>query len=85
MSLWPPMKSSTFRYSGGVAMSRSCLLVRHSDLRSSGRVICKHVMSIDPVDSSKRGAREASYVAENDALLDVERDIVEVSRLSPHL
>ena len=78
MSLWPPMKSRTFRYSGGVATSRSCLLVRHRDLRSSGRVICSHFVSMEGADGPKRSAAgEASYVAENDVLFDIKWNIFE--------
>ena len=70
-------------------MSRSCLLVRHNDLRSSGRVICSHVMSITfrlQLTVQKRAsAGKASYVAENNILLNVERNIVELNGLGVHI
>lgn len=66
-------------------MWRSSLFVRHSDLRSSGRLICSHAMSIDLADSvQRRGAGEGPYVAENDVLLDVKRYIFEL-KLRAHL
>ena len=70
-------------------MSRSCLLVRHNDLRSSGRVICSHVMSItfclQSTIQKRAGAGKASYVAENDILFNIEGNIVELNGLGVHI
>ena len=67
-------------------MSRRCLLVKHSDLRSSGREICSHYVSTDRAESdTKRGAGEASYVAKDYIFLDIERKIIEANWLRIHL
>lgn len=66
-------------------MSRNVLLVRHSDLRSSGRVIYRDVVSTNWVGSSKQRCSKASNITEDNVLLDIERDIIKVNGLSAHL
>ncbi len=77
MSLLPPTKRNIFRYKGGVATSRKALHVRHSDLRSSGRVIYSGCVSEFHGALCHSSSTRDSYVV-CDLLLDIEIHIIKL-------